>query len=145
VFRTLIAEVLDLPQQRWSLIASIRSFDLRMGERFRKLFAGSPPSSKFADKTFASVRHLHIPLWSDSELTQVLANAPTIATAVEKGGKHLSDLARVPFNTRLLADLITNGAPPEAFDGVESQVQLLRLYWSNRVERHGRFAHCCSC
>jgi hypothetical protein len=31
VFRALIAEVLDMPDSRWRIVASIRSFDLRLG------------------------------------------------------------------------------------------------------------------
>jgi hypothetical protein len=49
----------------------------------------------------------------------------------------------VPFNTRLLADLISGGLPPEDFGEVSSQVELLQLYWQRRVERHGTAAELC--
>jgi hypothetical protein len=49
----------------------------------------------------------------------------------------------VPFNTRLLADLISGGLAPVDFRDIQSQVQLLGLYWNNRIERHGTGAELC--
>jgi ATPase family associated with various cellular activities (AAA) len=137
VFRALIAEILDMPGGRWRVVASIRSFDLRLGEQFKFLFAETPPSGEYLDPAFPNARHIHVPRWSDVELAQVLEKAPTIATAIERGGDRLRDLARVPFNTRLLADLISGGLPAEAFGQVSHQVQLLKLYWQHRVDQYG--------
>ena len=143
VFRALIAEVFDMPGSRWRVVASIRSFDLRLGEQFKTLFEGTPPSNQYVDHAFPAVRHIHVPRWSDGELAQVLEKAPAIATAVTRGGDRLRDLARVPFNTRLLADLISGGLSAEAFGEVSHQVQLLALYWQHRVEQHGSGAELC--
>ena len=143
VLRGLIAEILEMPDNRWRVVASIRSFDLRLGEQFKNLFAGTPPSAQYFDPAFSNVRHVHVPRWSDAELAQVLATAPAIATAIVRAGDKLRDLARVPFNTRLLADLITGGLPAEAFGQVSHQVQLLKLYWQYRVEQHGIGAELC--
>ena len=143
VFRALIAEVLDMPGSRWRVVASIRSFDLRPGEQFKSLFAGKPPWAQYLDPAFPNVRHIHVPRWSDAELAQVLEKAPTIATAIERAGDRLRDLARVPFNTRLLADLISGGLSAEAFGEVSQQVQLLKLYWQHRVEQYGSGAELC--
>src|SRR5262249_34126736 len=141
VFRALIAEVLEIG--RWRVVASIRSFDLRLGDQFKTLFAGTPPSTRYVDSAFPKVRHIHVPRWSDEELAQVLQRAPTLATAVKRGGDRLRDLARVPFNTRLLADLISGGLSAEAFGEVSHQVQLLALYWQHRVEQYGSGAELC--
>lgn len=143
VFRALIAEVLDISGGRWRVVASIRSFDLRLGEQFKTLFEGMPPSEVYVDRAFPAVRHIHVPRWSDDELAQVLERAPAIATAVARGGNRLRDLAHVPFNTRLLADLISGGLSAEAFGEVSQQVQLLSLYWRHRIERHGSGAELC--
>jgi SpoVK/Ycf46/Vps4 family AAA+-type ATPase len=143
VFRALITEILDMPDGRWCVVASIRSFDLRLGEQFKSLFAGTPPSAQYVDPAFPNVRHIHVPRWSDAELAQVLEKAPTIATAIERAGNRLRDLARVPFNTRLLADLISGGLPAEAFGQVSHQVQLLKLYWQHRVDQYGSGAELC--
>jgi len=142
VFRNLIADVLKLGG-RWRVVASIRTFDLRLGEQFRHLFRGAPPDNQFADESFRDVRHIQVPPWTTDELNEFLKLAPQVATAIEKGGRSLYDLALVPFNTRLLADLISGGLPPEDFGEVSSQVELLQLYWQRRVERHGTAAELC--
>jgi hypothetical protein len=142
VFRNLIADVLEIGG-RWRVVASIRTFDLRLGEQFRRLFRGAPPDGLFVDQSFHDVRHIEIPPWTPEELGQLLKLAPKIATAIQKGGQRLHDLALVPFNTRLLADLISGGLPPEDFGEIGSQVGLLQLYWRHRVERHGTAAELC--
>lgn len=50
-FRALIERVLALGG-RWKVVASIRTFDLRMGIRFRELFPGQPPDADYRDPTF---------------------------------------------------------------------------------------------
>jgi hypothetical protein len=143
VFRTIIADVLNLPGARWHVIASIRSFDLRLGEQFRSLFGGRPPAREFSESAFSGVRHIHVPPWTEEELTDFLNRAPEIGTAIDRGGKRVRDLALVPFNTRLLAELVTDGLSADAFGDIQSQVQLLALYWQWRVEKHGAAAELC--
>jgi hypothetical protein len=86
VFRALINDVLALPGGRWRIIASIRTFDLRLGQQFRNLFHGVAPDLEFADKSFSDVRHVHVPSWSGDELAQLRAQAPQIDTALRAGG-----------------------------------------------------------
>jgi hypothetical protein len=143
VFRALIAEAVNLAGGRWRVVASIRTFDLRLGEQFRTLFEGSPPFAQYADPAFPTVCHIHVPRWTDRELADFLEKAPAIGTAIERGGPRLHDLALVPFNTRLLADLISGGLAADAFGEVGSQVELLALYWEHRVEEHGPGAELC--
>lgn len=143
VFRSLIKEVMALPGDRWRVIASIRSFDLKLGEQFRDLFSGAPPDNNFKDNAFSSVRHINVPVWSDAEFAQLLSQAPTLATAIAQGGSKLRDLAGVPFNTRLLADLLSTGLSASAFGEVRSQVELLAMYWSRRVTPLANAADLC--
>ncbi|MBB4373749.1 hypothetical protein GGD63_006577 [Bradyrhizobium sp. cir1] len=143
VFRSLISEILELPGNRWRVIASIRTFDLKLGEQFKNLFEGEPPSDQYVDSAFPNVRHLHIPRWSDDELDQLRQRAPSIAAVLDRAGDRLRDLARVPFNTRLLADLIGDGVSPDVFGGVSLQVELLALYWQHRINPLGSGADLC--
>lgn len=143
VFRTLMSDVLSFETRQWRVIASIRTFDLRLGEQFRHLFSGHPPDEQFADQAFPDVVHIHVPPWTPAELGKLLQDAPMLATAIAAGGERLSELALVPFNTRLLADLISGGLAPTAFGEIHNQVQLLGLYWKNRIEKHGTSAELC--
>jgi hypothetical protein len=143
VFRWLISEVLKLQRPRWRIIASIRSFDLRMGQELADLFSGDPPDDDYAHRDFKNVRHVLIPPWTEDELDQLLTQAESIAKAIAVGGTKLRQLARTPFNTRLLADLLSRGADPNAFGQVSTQSQLLDLYWRYRVMPHGEGALVC--
>jgi hypothetical protein len=107
------------------------------------LFAGTPPDFQYFDKAFGAVAHIHMPRWENDELEQLLSRAPPIRRAVQAGGVRMSDLARTPFNTRLLADLLSTGLQPEAFREIGTQSQLLDLYWAHRVRKHGLAAEVC--
>lgn len=134
-FRALIERILEL-KGRWNVVASIRNFDLRMGLQFRALFKGAPPERLLADPTFAGVRHIQVPPWSEAEFGQLLRQAPALADCLAQAPARLRDLALVPFNTRLLSELITACAVG-GLDHVSSQADLLRLYWEHRVGGHG--------
>jgi hypothetical protein len=135
VFRALIERVLEL-KGRWNVVASIRNFDLRMGQQFRALFKGVPPDPSFADPSFACVKHIQVPPWSETEFDQLLQQSPALTTCLAQAPLRLRDLAMVPFNTRLLSELISGGALGD-LDEVSSQADLLRLYWDHRVGFHG--------
>ena len=142
VFRTLIARVLERCQ-RWRVVASIRTFDLRMGQQFRSLFPGVPPNADLVESGFSNVRHIRIPPWSDLELQQLLDQAPTLSAAFADAPLRLRELAFIPFNTHLLSELIAGGVDMVDLSHVSSQVELLRLYWNHRIEGYGTPAEHC--
>lgn len=143
VFKALIAGVMGFPGGRWRVIASIRSFDLRLGRQLRECFKGAPPSDQLADPAFSMVRHVSIPGWTDGELATILACSPELGQAIASGGTSLAALARVPFNTRLLADLLSRGTIPASFAGIKSQTDLLSYFWQERIESHGSGGELC--
>lgn len=135
IFRTLIERVLER-KGRWNVVASIRNFDLRMGQQLRALFRGTPPQTSLADPSFSNVSHIQVPSWSEAEFEQLLQQSPALATCLANSPPRLRDLAMVPFNTRLLSELISGNAVKK-LHAVASQADLLRLYWEHRVEGHG--------
>jgi hypothetical protein len=143
VFKSLIEEILSLPGGRWRIIASVRSFDLRLGTQFRSLFPGSPPASEFANPDFSKVRHIQVSSWTNEELNDLLARAPRLSSAIDAGGQRLRNLALVPFNTKLLADLISDGLEPAALGSLGTQAELLDLFWQHRVQVFGPEANAC--
>lgn len=143
VFRVLIEDVLALDTRRWRVVASIRTFDLLTGVQFRNLFHGIPPSEEFSESAFSEVLHIHVPPWTHEELAALLRAAPDLAAAVDAGGERLRNLARVPFNTQLLSELIDSGVTPHALGDVKSQVELLSRYWEYRIGPHKIPAELC--
>lgn len=141
-FRVLIERLLAL-EGRWKVVASIRTFDLRMGVRFRELFPGRPPDSAYRDPSFLTVRHLLVPPWTQQEFEQVLAQAPELGRALEDAPAKLRQLAEVPFNTRLIYELLQSGVVAQTLRDLASQAQLLRLFWDRRIVPLGAAAEAC--
>ncbi|MDO9006067.1 MAG: hypothetical protein Q7V20_21700 [Aquabacterium sp.] len=141
-FRTLIERVLAL-KGRWKVIASIRTFDLQMGVRFRELFKGRPAHADYQDSTFSMVRHLAVRSWSPEEFQRVLNQAPHLRRALAGVPVKLQQLAMVPFNTRLIGELLNSGMTADAFVHLGSQAGLLRLYWDYRITPLGVGADAC--
>lgn len=113
-----------------------------MGVKLRDLFKGHPPVTERADTQFSSVRHIVIPRWSDNEFSQLLEQSSALTAALKQLSDRLRDLAKVPFNTRLLADLVSQYADIN-LSRISSQSELLKLYWQYRVEKHGLNARQC--
>ena len=135
-FRTLIGQVLERGG-RWRVVASIRTFDLRMGQQFRALFRGAPPVRDLAEPGFGAVRHIRIPEWSATEFAAVRGQSRQLDAALVGASDRLLDLARIPFNTRLITELVSDASLQAKLADVATQAQLLRLYWDNRVTSHG--------
>jgi hypothetical protein len=129
--------VLDMRQViekggRWRVVASIRKFDLRYGTEIQQLFAGKPPTP-FVDSEFQRVRHLNIPRFSDDELSQIGSKSPALQRLITNAPTELRDLLRVPFNLRLMAELLGGGVSPDELTPIRTQLELLDRYWRHRV------------
>ncbi len=142
-FHKLIAQVLLEKNSRWKVVASIRTFDLRVGQRLKALFDGNPPIEHLQEQEFSDVRHVKIPEWSETEFKKLLNAIPALNDALERAPEVLLNLARVPFNTRLISDLVRRGLVAGDFSNVSSQSQLLNLYWDKRVGLHQDQARSC--
>lgn len=137
--RQLIQEV-TARAPRWRVVASIREFDLRNSREFRRLFAGDPPPTpgpRLPGSDFARVRHLVIGRLTDLELAQLGAKSPRLHELVETAPSVLAVLFTNVFNLRLAAELLDSGTAPEAIRLVRTQIELLDLYWEERVRGEG--------
>lgn len=132
--RELIAGVMNLDSQ-WSVVASIRKYDLRYNQQFQQLFKGPPPSP-FQEKEFERTRHFAVPLLSDEDLQQLPAQS--LGQLVAQADKALHGLLRVPFNLRLMAELLDTGGNVAELAQLDTQIQLLDHYWEQRIIRSDR-------
>ena len=130
LFQDLIRGVVERVPN-WNVVASIRSFDLKFGARYRNLFRGSPIESKYADNQFGEIQHLSIPKLTDEELAQVWLTSPPMREAYHNGTNDLKELLRSPFNLFLLTNVLSAGTLD--LSHISTQLQLLHLYWSHRV------------
>jgi hypothetical protein len=144
-YRDCIADIFALPDNRWTVVSSVRSFDLRAGVEFRTLFKGTPPNPDYAaaGPDFANVRHIEVRLWSDAEFMELLKKAPKLRKAIQVGGQTLREIALVPFNTQLLAEVISAGISNQELGLIRNQTDLLARYWEHRVVPIGAGGKAC--
>lgn len=133
MLRDLIRQVLER-QGRWRIVASIRKFDLRHAIEVRTLFSGST-ETEFQDGEFADIRHVNVPRLSNDELSQVRSQSDDLNSLIQSEAPELNKLLRVPFNLRLLAELLGGGATVYELNPIKTQLDLLDRHWSYRVIR----------
>ncbi|NPA76202.1 MAG: hypothetical protein GXN93_00400 [Candidatus Diapherotrites archaeon] len=133
MIRDLIREIIET-NSRWRVVASVRKFDLRYSVDFQRLFDGDPPTS-FVDPEFQRVRHLNVPKLSDEEISQIGQKSSELRSLIERASSELREILRVPFNVRLLAELLNAGLRIEELTPIRTQIELLDRYWLYRVVR----------
>jgi len=121
--------------QRWRIVASIRKFDLRYSPLTQEFFGGNPHSehSRFQDDEFLDLRPLNVARLTDDELAQIESQSLALWQFLDQAPAQLRGLLRVPFNLRLLANLLAIGAARGELNRVRTQLDLLDLYWQHRV------------
>lgn len=130
-YKRLVDEVSRLPG--WHVVASVRTFDLRLGRDWKRLFMGRPFDDDRADPTLQSVRHVHVGLLDAFEMADLATKSPSIATAIMAGGAKMETLARTPFNVAILGDLLSGGVLASALASVGTRGELLQRYWDERI------------
>ena len=130
---------------RWNVVASIREYDARYSRKWADIFKGTPPEgpvSALADEPFARMCHIVVGRLTDNELQQISElGAPELAWFLESASAAVAELLHTPFNLRLAAELLDRGTDPQAIQDVRTQLDLLDLYWQERVlgdDKHSR-------
>ena len=134
--RTLIREVGERGNQ-WNVVASIREYDARYSGDLAVIFKGTPPDGPvppLVGGSFSGVRHIVVGRLTDDELQQIGdLGGPELAQLLESASTAVAELLHNPFNLRLAAELLDGGTDPRAIRDVGSQLDLLDLYWQERV------------
>ena len=136
VLRDLIRSVVSTPESRWRIVASIRVFDLRYSQDlqsiFHKPFEKTAPE-RFQDATFPNLRHIHVSRFSPEELARIRNLAPELNPVFDAATPSLKELLNIPFNLRLVAELLSSDLSKPDLGAIETQVGLLSQYWLHRV------------
>jgi hypothetical protein len=131
-----VIRVIAQSESRWNVVASIRKFDLRYSPRLREIFSltsGPRPPAELSDPEFGTISHLNVPRFSNEELHQIQNQAPALYTVILKAPSALKELIRVPFNVRLVADLLGAGVSADQITPIQTESELLSRYWEYRV------------
>lgn len=133
VFAALIEEVRQRLADDWIIVASIRTFDLKNGHRFRQAFAGPPADADHAEPGLAAVRHFLVPRLSESDLAAAGSASPELAALLASAPPRLAELLRNIFNLSLAAQLLADGINPAAFSAIRTQSGLIDAYEDVRL------------
>lgn len=131
-FTTLIEDI-AARSGRWTVLASIRTFDLRYSPRLQDAFRYAGAAPGFTAAEFAGVHHLNVPGLDDHELALAGEAFPPIGRLMNAATQALRELVRSPFNLARLAELLEAGAPEAELRPLRSQLELLDVYWRRRV------------
>ncbi|MFM0572868.1 hypothetical protein PQQ88_31825 [Paraburkholderia caledonica] len=135
VLRVTIEDVLRQAGGGWSVVASVRSYDLRQGAEWARLFRGRPPAPDHADPGFPNVRHILVARLTEPELAQITAFSPPLKGLYDVASAPLRGLLRNIFNLRLLAELVEDGIVTSELADITTQAELLDTYWTHRIRR----------
>ncbi len=121
----------ELEGSRWRTIATLRTYDLRNGPKWRRVFRGVTLDESAAVADLQEVRHLLVGDLGDVEMAQARAQSASLAGLIDGADDQLLALLRNPFNLNLAADLLLFGSPDVT--AVRSRLDLLDEYWKARV------------
>ena len=133
VFAQLIEDVRQRLANDWIVVASIRTFDLKNGHRFRQAFTGTPADAGYVEPGLTTVRHFLVPRMSDSDLAAAGSASPELAALLASAPPRLTELLRNIFNLSLAAQLLADGADPAAFGAIRTQSGLIDAYEDVRL------------
>ncbi|MEG3127008.1 hypothetical protein SC171_05505 [Pantoea cypripedii] len=133
VFASTMESVLAKLGDRWSIIASIRSFDLKNGKRFQRAMAGTPPDATYIDSTAANVRHFLIPVLTECEMNEVGRSEARIGELIATAPESVRILLHNVFNLSLAAELLEMGTTATSIGTVTTQSDLIDRYEDERL------------
>lgn len=118
----------------WNVIVTVRTYDAKKSQELLNLF-GKPLDSDSAQYRENSIacRHFTILPLNENEIKQAIAQIPHLKTIYQSGSQDFKELLRVPFNLWLLEKILTTSTDIPDFSRVNSEVQLLGLFWERRV------------
>ncbi|WP_431947229.1 hypothetical protein [Micromonospora marina] len=123
-----------LARTRWRVVATIRSFDLKHGRAWQRMFPGEPIDQQWADPGLAHVRHAIVADLTAEELRPLRAASPQLSELIDTADRRLRGLLTNPFNLDMAAHLLRSGVMP-SLTSINSRADLLHSYWQHRVDK----------
>jgi len=119
----------------WTVIASVREFDLKYGRELREAFPGVGVQGH-ASGEFAGVAHFHVTRLTDAHLDALTLKAPEIGPFIARAraSHRAAGIHHSPFFLRLAAELLRAGVSAARLADWSSPAVLLRRFWDERVQ-----------
>lgn len=119
----------------WTVVASVREFDLKHGRELRETFPGAGVEGH-ASGEFAGVAHFHVTGLTDTHLDALIVKVPEIGPfiASARASHRAGGIHRSPFFLRLAAELLRAGVSAARLADWSSPAVLLRRFWAERIQ-----------
>lgn len=119
----------------WTVVASVREFDLKHGRKLREMFPGESVEG-YASGEFSGVAHFHVTGLTDTHLDALIVKVPEIGPFIASAGAshRAAGIHRSPFFLRLAAELLRAGVSAGRLADWSSPAVLLRRFWEERVQ-----------
>lgn len=140
-FLSLIRRSIAKLQSYWTVIVSVRTYDAKKSQELQDIFPRTFSSSIPREYQLFDVycRHFAIPKLSPEERDQAVRSIEHLDKVYANSSEGFKELLLVPFNLWLVQKILTQEPDINELSTVESEIQLLGLFWKHRVA-NGRLA-----
>lgn len=134
-FLSLIRRVVNNLSGRWRVVVSVRTYDAMKSQELQDVFPPRYDSSVPRDYQMLGIRcrHFAIPPLSDEEREQAVSTIEHLPQLYANGSNDFRELLRIPFNLWLIERLLSLNPDLPELSTVDSEIQLLGLFWKYRV------------
>jgi hypothetical protein len=120
--------------QRWRIIVSVRSYDAEKCVALQRLFPDTDGStSSRLQHPNVRCRHFVVDRLSVEEVETAIQTIPALPAVYSAAAAEFRGLMRIPFNLWLAERLLFEAGTSVELTTVNSEVQLLELFWKHRV------------
>lgn len=134
-FLSLIRRVVNTLNGRWKVVVSVRTYDAMKSQELQDIFPPQYGSSIPREYQMWEIRcrHFAIPPLSNEEREQAVNSIENLPQIFANGSDDFRELLRIPFNLWLVEKLLSQNLDPPELSAVDSEIQLLSLFWKYRV------------
>lgn len=119
----------------WTVIVSVRTYDAKKSQELQDIFPRTLNSNIPREYQLFDVhcRHFAIPPLSSEERDQAVRSIENLDMVFTNSSEGFKDLLLIPFNLWLVQKILTQDPDVNELSAVESDIQLLGLFWKYRV------------
>ncbi|MCY3739634.1 MAG: SMEK domain-containing protein [Candidatus Poribacteria bacterium] len=137
-FLSLIQQAIHKLSESWNIIVTVRTYDATKSQELLDLF-GNLDEADLTQYQSEDIpcRHFTIPPFNKNEILQALSQIGCPKSVYDDGSDDFKKILAKPFNLWLLEKILSTLPDKDirrTFSKVRSEVQLLDLFWSRRIE-----------
>ena len=129
--------------KQWNVVVTVRTYDAEKSQEFLDLF-GNLDNADLIQYHSKEVlcRHFEIPSLNKDEIRQAFDQIPYLESVYNDGSPEFKQLLANPFNLWLLEKMPKSPQDVRALSQIHSEVQLLDVFWRQRVAPVSNKVHC---